>query len=68
LCYTTDEMKSREGREWTFAALARKSASQIDLAGGRIPKPSEKKEWVDWDSNPEPTPKAFGAALLIDMR
>ncbi len=23
--------------------------------------------WVDWDPNPEPTPKAFGAALLIEL-
>ena len=27
----------------------------------------QKREWVDWDSNPEPTPKAFGAALLSTL-
>jgi len=26
--------------------------------------PSHKRDWVDWDSHPQPTPKAFGAALF----
>ena len=30
MCYTTDEMKSREGREWSFTALAGRSASLSD--------------------------------------
>jgi hypothetical protein len=29
---------------------------------------SRLKKWVGWDSNPQPTPKAFGAALPLGYR
>ena len=33
--------------------------------GTRLTETRLKHKWVGWDSNPEPTPKAFGAARLL---